>query len=118
MQYTSIEQVKRANAAKGYHWFDKGTMQSFRSRVGDTIYGGHYFVSSEQFVGSEYTEARKYTVRYACSNGDIETIGEFNSYTSRDSAVRAIQGYLKQERENGHAVVTCTSCHGTGRQKL
>jgi hypothetical protein len=83
------------------HWFSPGTMRFFSSRVGD--YGFSmgdgskvYFVSSERFVGSNgYTAPRKYTVRVLDTDGDVDTVGEFQAYASRSGAMakaRAMAG--------------------------
>jgi hypothetical protein len=74
--------VRAANAAAGHYWFERGTMRFFRSRVGRMAYrgpGGVYFVSSEQFVGSDgRAHARKFTVRRQNADGSIDTVGAFN----------------------------------------
>jgi len=79
----SMATIKRRTTG---HWFDPGTMRFFSSRVGQTGWegpGGTYFVSSEQF---DSTSPRLYTVRRQKSGGDIDTVGEFQGYTSRAAA--------------------------------
>ena len=64
------------------HWFDAGSMRFFRSRIGKArrcLSGIWYFVSSEQF--DDHTK-RMYSVRKMHLDGDIETIGDFNTLTS------------------------------------
>jgi hypothetical protein len=74
--------VRAANAAAGNYWFERSTMRFFRSRVGRVAYrgaGGVYFVSSEQFIGSDgRAHARKFTVRRQNVDGSIDTVGAFN----------------------------------------
>ncbi len=76
--------------APGRHWFDRDSKRFFRSRMPQQAYvvGEYqsprtvaYFVTSEQFVGSDRRPARRmYSVReYNYETRDINTIGEFNS---------------------------------------
>lgn len=46
--FKTIEQIKKANQNSGMHWFDKSTMRFFGTRLHDRVYGGRYFVMSEQ----------------------------------------------------------------------
>jgi hypothetical protein len=74
--------IKAKNAKEGYNYFDKETMRFFRSRVESGPYqgaGGIFFVTSEQFVGSYYTDPRKYSVRrFFPETGACCSFGEFN----------------------------------------
>lgn len=90
-RFWDMNEVRRANKDRGHHWFEPSTLRFFRSRVGDTLYGGRYFVSSEQFDDGY---PRLYTVREAMSDGSIETVGEFQEYETRDQAIRAIKALL------------------------
>ena len=74
--YTSVLEIQQDNKNLGYHYFDAKTMRDFKSCVLPTLYGGRYFLTSERFDG----DSRKYTVR-ECQDGEIETIGEFNTLT-------------------------------------
>ena len=79
-----IQEVKDANARRGHHFFEPGTMRFFRSRCPLTAYfgpGGTYFVTSEQFVDSRGVRApRRYTVRQQMPDGSVDTVGPFNKY--------------------------------------
>jgi len=89
MRYESMEQVRAANAAVGGHWFDADALRFFRCRVGGTLYGGRFFVSSEQDeVGGAWGGERRYTVREALADGHIQTVGEFGQFGTRREAVR------------------------------
>jgi len=95
-------EIKRANVAAGWHFFEPGTLRFFRSRIGETVYqgpGGVYFVTSEQFEDSRGNRAeRLYTVRqFFPDSGKVETVGEFNvsGYsTAHRRAKRAAGGAL------------------------
>lgn len=67
------------------HYFDKSTMRFFNSRVLSAVFPGKtevYFVTSEQFVGSEYTAPRAYTVRaFNPETDSIRTVEPFNKMT-------------------------------------
>jgi hypothetical protein len=83
--FRSIEQVKRANVALGHHFFDPDTLRFFRSRVGSTVYGGRWFVTSEQGPG----DVRRYTVREAMPDGSIATVEPFNALSYSEAHRRA-----------------------------
>ena len=91
MKYT-IEDIKTACPV----WFSVSNLQFFRSRVHSRVYngpGGTYFVSSEQFVPiSGHPSPRRYTVRRflpAGLRGFIDTVGEFQAYSTRTEAHNA-----------------------------
>lgn len=84
----------------GSHWFAPNTMRFFRSRVSRQVFGGKYFISSEDTSSPYYPDVRKYSVRsFRIENGEffIETIGEFRQYDTRSQAFAAIQKLLKAE---------------------
>ncbi len=48
----TIAKIRAANHAAGYHFFDRKTMQFFKTKIASTVYqgpGGIYFVTSEQY---------------------------------------------------------------------
>lgn len=73
----------------GGHWFDPGTMRFFKTRLSEHLFYGAtiiYFVSSEQGPNG----IRRYSVRsYTPETGEIDTVGEFQQYRTRDQAKRA-----------------------------
>ena len=100
----TLDQVKRAAAMAGSHWFDRDSMRYFASRVSARVYpvrGGALFVSSEQFRGLyEPSEQRRYTVRSCTADGRIETVGEFQQYATREAAHNA----AKRLAANGYSL--------------
>lgn len=91
----TMDDVRKANEAAGYHWFEPGAMRFFGSRVGRTLYGDRYFVTSEKDpydLGGQ----RRYTIREALEDGSIDTVGEFHAYGSRRDAVAAIRSLLQE----------------------
>lgn len=86
-QLSTIDEIESAARSQGSHWFDRDTMRFFASRVSDHIYpypGGAVFVSSER--GPRFDSPRRYTVRLCTVAGEIDTIGEFQAYASRNGA--------------------------------
>lgn len=84
----TIDQIKAANKAAGYCFFDRDTMRFFRSRVSEQTYG-RYFVTSDQNSSMRFSYPRLYTVRVARPNGDIDTVGEFQAHTTLKRALTA-----------------------------
>jgi hypothetical protein len=99
-----IDDIKMADCAAGRFFFEPNAMRFFRSRIGSTVYqgqGGIYFVTSEQFVGSQGASPRKYSVRqFIPSPVDIRTVSGFNNL-SRAEAVR-IAKQLAQGEPHKH----------------
>lgn len=96
MKTISIEDVKDDYRRGPGHWFSKDTMRFFASRVMEDAFddeNGHvYFVSSEQFRYMGRVDARRYSVRcYTREGRDITTVGEFQAYATRKSALAAAE---------------------------
>lgn len=91
--YYSIDQIKEANARRGHHFFEPATMRFFRSRIASyEIFGGRYFVTSEQFENSNHKRSpRRYTIRRVKDDGSIDTVGDFQAYPTVIAAKRAAQ---------------------------
>lgn len=75
----TVNAIKDANRAAGYHWFDPDTMRMFGTKVLPTVYqgpGGVYFVTQDD--NFDRTK-RAYTVRrFDPATGDVDTVGELN----------------------------------------
>ena len=78
MTYRDMGEVEEANRLAGHHFFDADTKRFFRSRIGENVYSGGFFVTSEKGPNMQ----RRYTVRQAMPNGTIDTFGEFQQYTT------------------------------------
>ena len=78
--------VERFSELAGQHWFSTDTKRFFGSRIGGTLYGGRYFVSSE-YTGFNH-DGRAYTVRYVENDGGIGTVGDFLEYETYGKAHR------------------------------
>lgn len=96
-EFRTMADVRRANRELGHFWFEPVTLRFFRSRVGESLYGGRYFVSSEQFEASDGTRApRRYTVRQVNPDGSIDTVGEFQAYETSAQARAEIRRLLAE----------------------
>lgn len=87
MFYT-MQQVRNANP----NYFSPSTLRFFRSRIGQTLYGGEFFITSEQF---DWKSPRLYTIRRVNNEGRIMTVGDFQQYSSGTQARRAIMKILR-----------------------
>ena len=81
--YTSTDEIRAANLKAGRYWFTPGAMHTFDSRVYGSVHYGRYFISSERID----KDPRRYTVRYADHQGNIETVfgqpeGKFSTYVA------------------------------------
>lgn len=88
-RFRTIDEIKDANRARGHFFFSHSTMRFFDSRVEAGLYGGRYFITSEQFHASDGTSApRKYTIRCVKDDGSIERVGDFEKTTDLEEARR------------------------------
>ena len=81
----TMAQIKQANRDAGQHFFERGTMRFFRSKVATRRpINGAYFVTSEQF---DDNSPRLYTVRRVdLQTGKIDTVGEFQAWRTLRAA--------------------------------
>ena len=87
--------VKRINRDNGKYFFEKGALKFFNSRIGNTLYGNKYFVTSEQY---NENFPRLYTIRmFDVNTGSVDTVGEFQEFTTGQQAISHIKELLKQE---------------------
>ena len=86
--YLSIQEIRKANAARGHFFFEPATMRFFSSRVQDAagVIGGRYFITSERPPNGD----RMFTVRVANDDGSIDTMGEFCQLTRRAAIDHAV----------------------------
>lgn len=84
--FNNITEVKKANKAKGQHFFDRDALAFF----GSTVYPELYTVAGRQFFitrEDNFNRSQKfYTIREVLPDGDIETVGEFLGYETKEQA--------------------------------
>lgn len=85
--------IRAANKESGQHWFSRATMRFFNCRiVSRRPIHFRFFITSEQYN----SDARRlYTIREAMADGSIDTIGEFQGYSSRESALAGLKEHYK-----------------------
>ena len=90
----TMNQLERYNGNRNYYFFQPDTMRFFSSRI-QTLppYKGRVFVTSERM---NWNTPRYYTVRVIQPSGNIETIGEFQGFATRQSAHRFAESYAAQ----------------------
>ena len=84
----TASELRAAVKESGSHFFDRKTMQFFRSKIHNVYDGadGVFFVTSE----SQDDEPRRYTVRQWDEEGArVHTVGEFRGYRHREDAATA-----------------------------
>ena len=77
--FHSLDMMKRANESGGFHFFSRGAMRFFRSRVAPGVTHGRVFVTSEQF---DYSAPRLYTVRAMRDDGSTVELCEFQQFAT------------------------------------
>lgn len=95
--FTHIGEIRYENERAGQHWFSPESLRWFGSRIGRTVYGGRYFITSEQDTYGAWSNERRYTIRVADARGNIDTVGEFGQYATSAEARRAVLAIVKQE---------------------
>jgi hypothetical protein len=86
----TIDQIREADHRAGRYFFSADTMRFFSSRILPTVYqgpGGIFFITSEQFRGSDGVSApRKYTCRkFTTDPVDIRTVAGFNNMSKKQA---------------------------------
>ena len=89
--FRTLADARAHNTAQGLHFFDRGTMKFWKSRIESTLIRGRYFITSEApFELGGRTARRIYAVRYANNDGTIKTLASF--LRSKDEA----RGFIRQ----------------------
>ena len=84
--FQNTDQIKMAHKGR---FFSTSNMRTFNTRVLPTVYHGKYFITSER--PDHRLSERRYTVRQAAPDGEINTVGEFMGHRTRAAAIRAIK---------------------------
>lgn len=126
-RFYSTDRIKRHS--EGYtHFFDPATMRYFNSRIGSNAYPTAnpfvtLFTTSERFVPLyERAHPRLYSVRsYDSRDHDINTVGEFQAYTSSASANRAAKQLASEweytlEDQHEYALLINEECDVTAKR--
>lgn len=85
----TLTNFKQLNLKHDGHFFDRGAMEFFNSKIESSLIDETYFITSERRLTSD---PKKYTVRKCdWSNGDVITVDAFNSYDTLSQAKKAIK---------------------------
>ena len=98
---TGIYDVRDVESKAKGHFFEPNAMRFFNSRLVDEVFpsrGKVYFVTSEKF---DHKSPRMFTVRVLdLESRGIETVGEFQAYSSRTQALTAALNCAYDNLEN------------------
>ena len=99
--FRTIAEISYANTNAGWHWFSPDTLRFFDCRVRDDwvlpVSGGALFVSSEKGP----SEVRRYSIRRAYVDGQVDTVGEFQQHASAAKAKAAMRAEAARLAEEG-----------------
>jgi hypothetical protein len=78
------------------HWFDKGSMRFFNTKLPRNAYEGDAGIL---FVTSEVDPSghKAYSIRRQLPDGDIATVGNFHAYPTRADAMLVVRMMHKGE---------------------
>lgn len=96
----TIQDLKWANRRAGQHFFDKKTMEFFRSIVYKHVFkGAHgwYFITSEQYPGwgNDKPGPRRFTIRQMYPCGSVLNASDFMAYPSLSAALADINNIVE-----------------------
>lgn len=96
----TMTDVKRVNKAKSQrdgraYWFDKGVMRFFNTRLHGGLIGFRYFVTSERY---DTSYPLQFSVRQVQPDGGIDTVGDFQDYSTLESAKDAAKRLAKMDQ--------------------
>lgn len=74
------------------HWFDRKTISFFNSKLPSNTLRGRFFVTGERY---DMDCPLRFSARFIDSNGDINTLGEFQQFFSKTVASSYIQSLPK-----------------------
>jgi hypothetical protein len=108
--FPSLDEIATANRVRGWHWFDKDTIEFFGTVFGAYV-GYGIFITSEKPRWAK-DSSRRYSVRIAENNGQVHTFGGFQGYSTRATAKRHAlkiakllkEGFTVVDTENRHYV--------------
>jgi hypothetical protein len=80
----TLTEMKQANKAIDHHWFSKGSMEFFNTRIVEQPNKFNMFITSEQFNDES---PKGYNIRYFNEKtSKVETIGDFQKFDSLEQA--------------------------------
>jgi hypothetical protein len=101
LRFRTIQDIINENKKAGMHWFSKDTMAFFKCKVYPEIYDGKYFITSEAKRDSDGYMDRRFSVREALEDGNIETI-KWYCFNKKTEAAKFLKKEMKAEIRVGH----------------
>lgn len=94
-----MAEVMKANRKAGEFFFSPQSMEFWNSEIDSELYYNRYFITSET---PDMDMPRRYTVRFARSDGKIRELGEFMEHEAEQSARQAIEDHYQCHNIQGH----------------
>ena len=94
--FRTLAEARDAHNTAGGHFFDRASMRFFDSRIESALYGGRYFITSEQFHDGSYHAVRGYTIREVKADTSIDTVDRFQAYATLAEA-RSVARTMSKE---------------------
>lgn len=113
--YRTLADLRAANAANGFHFFERGTMKFWKSRIESTLIRGRFFITSEDTWGFGSAPVRRiYAVRHANDDATITTVRRFmrNKDDARELIARYVRGEHVRNWESGQRCFVCGQYSG------
>lgn len=99
MVLQTFKQIETANRKIGQNFFSKEAMRFFGTKIESQIFFTDtvsYFITSEQDpAGKAWFGNRRYTIRIAYPDGNVDTLGNFGQYFDYDEARLAVLDYVR-----------------------
>lgn len=99
MVLQTFKQIETANRKVGQNFFSKEAMRFFGTKIESQIFFTDtvsYFITSEQDPeGKAWFGNRRYTIRIAYPDGNVDTLGNFGQYFDYDEARLAVLDYVR-----------------------
>lgn len=95
----TISEMKELNKMNGGHWFDKGAMKFFNTKIEAQPNIENIFITSEYM---ENPSDKKYSLRwFNTQENAVETLDGFQAFRTLDAAKEARKKYTQGKKEMG-----------------
>ena len=88
--YNHIDEIISEAESAGSHFFSESALRWFDSIIEPAVYGGRYFITSEQDQ-HRAEHNRQWTIRIYNGGTDIKDASGFCEFDSHEQAVLAVQ---------------------------
>lgn len=79
----TISEMKRLNKLAGQHWFNKGAMEFFNTKIEAKPNKNNLFITSEHMGDNN----KRYTIRrFNANTYEVETVSEFREFKTLEEA--------------------------------